>query len=134
MATRDGRELVLIAERDKHVRELQEFFLTRAGFACEFVDDGEQAFDVARRLQPRAIVCEILLPKLDGLTLCRRLKADSATRAIPVIVFSILSAGVRANEAGADAFLRKPIVEATFLATVLGTAAAKHLVLMEQKK
>jgi CheY-like chemotaxis protein len=131
---RDDRELVLIAERDRHVRELQEFFLTRAGFAVEFADDGEAALDAARRLVPRALVCEILLPKLDGLTLCRRLKADPATRGVAVIVFSILSAGTRANEAGADAFLRKPIIESTFLATVRSTAAAKHLLLMEQNE
>ena len=134
MAVRDDRELILIADRDRHVRELQEHFLTRAGFAVEFADDGEMALDAARRLIPRAVVCEILLPKLDGLTLCRRLKGDPLTRGIPVIVFSILSAGVRANEAGADAFLRKPLVEATFLATVTGTTAAMHLMLMEQQK
>ena len=131
---RDNREMVLIAERDKHVRELQEFFLTRAGYAVEFADDGEMALDAARRLKPRTVVCEILLPKMDGLTLCRRLKADPATRQCAVIVFSILSAGTRAHEAGADAFLRKPIIESTFLATIRGTEAAKHLVLMEQQK
>jgi CheY-like chemotaxis protein len=130
---RDNRELVLIAERDRHVRELQEYFLTRAGFAIEFADDGEMALDAARRLAPRALVCEILLPKLDGLTLCRRIKADPQTHGIAVIVFSILSAGTRANEAGADAFLRKPIIESTFLDTVRNTAPGKHLALMEQK-
>ena len=134
MSVRDNREVVLVAERDRHVRELQEFFLTRAGFAVEFADDGEMALDAARRIIPRVIVCEILLPKLDGLTLCRRLKADPMTNSIPVIVFSILSAGIRAHEAGADAFLRKPIIESTFLAAIRSTGAAKHLVLMEQKK
>jgi len=134
MASRDDREVILIAERDRHVRELQEFFLTRAGFAVEFADDGEMALDAARRLIPRAVVCEILLPKMDGLALCRRLKGDASTRGIAVIVFSILSAGTRAHEAGADAFLRKPIIESTFLATIRETAAAKHLTLMEHQK
>jgi CheY-like chemotaxis protein len=133
MSTRDDRALVLIAERDRHVRELQEHFLTKAGFAVEFADDGEMALDAARRSSPKVIVCEILLPKLDGLTLCRRLKADPSTNGIAVIVFSILSAGTRAHEAGADAFLRKPIIESTFLSTIRATGAAKHLVLMEQK-
>jgi CheY-like chemotaxis protein len=134
MGTRDDREVILIAERDRHVRELQEFYLTRAGFALEFVDDGELALDAARRLMPRAVVCEILLPKVDGLTLCRRLKGDPATNSIAVIVFSILAAGIRAHEAGADAFLRKPIIESTFLATIRDTVAAKHLTLMERQK
>jgi DNA-binding response OmpR family regulator len=134
MASRDNREVILIAERDRHVRELQEFFLTKAGFAVEFAEDGEMALDTARRLMPRAVVCEILLPKLDGLTLCRRLKADPSTNGIAVIVFSILSAGIRAHEAGADAFLRKPIIESTFLATIRDTAAGKHLTLMEHQK
>lgn len=125
MTGHDYREIVLVAERDRQVRELQEHFLTRAGFAVEFVDDGEAALDAVRRLHPKVVVCEILLPKLDGLTLCRQLKADPATRDVRVVVFSILSAGTRANEAGADAFLRKPIIESTFLATIHEAAAAK---------
>ena len=113
-----GTGLILIAERDQQVRKLQEYFLAEAGFDVEFVDDGEAALERAGTLRPALLVTEILLPKLDGLSLCRRLQDDPGTSDIPVLVFSILAAGVRAGEAGASAFLRKPLVDSTFVAAV----------------
>lgn len=60
---------------------------------------------------PRIVVTEILVPRLDGLSLCRALKSDPKTRSILVLVFSHLHAEDRAKEAGADAFMIKPIDE-----------------------
>jgi CheY-like chemotaxis protein len=119
------RSLVLIAERDPNVRELQRHFLELAGYVVEFADDGEGALERAQALRPAALVTEILIPKLDGLTLCRRLREDPATRDIPVIVFSILAAAARATDAGAQAFVRKPFIETTFLAALEDVLAAQ---------
>jgi CheY-like chemotaxis protein len=119
------RPVVLIAEPDRTVRELQAFFLASAGFESEFVDDGETAFERARTLLPALVVTEILIPKVDGLALCRRLQDDPLTRKIPVIVFSILRAEVRAGEAGAKAFLRKPLVDTIFIAAIQQLIAAQ---------
>jgi DNA-binding response OmpR family regulator len=109
---------VLIVERDRNVRDLQSHALRAAGFEVSFVEDGEVALADATSQPTALVVTEILIPKLDGLTLCRRLRADHATCAVPVLVFSILSAAARAEEAGASAFLRKPFIESTFIATV----------------
>ena len=117
--------VILIAERDQSVRGLQEYFLGRAGFAVEFADDGEAALERARAERPALVVTEILIPRLDGLALCRRLGEDPLTREIPVVVFSILAAAGRAGEAGAKAFLRKPLVESIFVATVQELIAAR---------
>lgn len=117
--------MLLIAERDQTVRELQQHFLGDAGFTVEFVDDGQAALERAQQTLPALIVTEILLPKIDGLALCRRLKEHPLTRDIPVVVFSILSAAARASEAGANAFLRKPLVESTFVAAVQELIAAQ---------
>ena len=122
---------ILIAERDQNVRELQGYFLGRAGFAVEFADDGEAALARARLDPPALVVTEILIPKLDGLALCRRLREDPLTRDIPVIVFSILAAAGRADEAGANAFLRKPLVESIFVAAVQELVAAHPTGMME---
>jgi CheY-like chemotaxis protein len=121
---------ILIVERDLHVRNLQAHFLSRAGFTVEFSDDGLAALDRARVMNPSLVVTEIMVPKLDGLTLCARLAGDPLTAHIPVVVFSILSAGVRATEAGAKAFVRKPLVESSFLSTIEDVIAAHSL---EQK-
>lgn len=117
--------VLLIAERDPSVRELQRHFLEKAGFTLDFADDGEAALERAREARPSLIVTEILIPRLDGLALCRRLKDDPVTRDIPVIVFSILAAAARAEEAGASAFLRKPFVETAFLGKVRELIAAQ---------
>lgn len=125
--------VVLIAERDQTVRELQEYFLGTAGFTVEFADDGEAALQRAREIRPAVVVTEILIPKLDGLALCRRLGEDPATRHIPVVVFSILAAATRAAEAGAKAFLRKPLVESVFVAAVQELVAAQPTATMEEQ-
>ena len=106
MADQTHRGAILIAERDENVRQLQRYFLERAGFTVSFCDDGVAALDAARSTHPVLVVTEILIPKLDGLTLCRQLRADAATRHIPVVVFSILAAAARAADAGASAYLR----------------------------
>jgi CheY-like chemotaxis protein len=120
MQTDDERPVILIAERDRNVRELQQIFLNNAGFAVEFADDGQRALDRVRLAAPALLITEILIPGIDGLTLCRLVRNDSAVGDVPVIVFSILSAAARANDAGAAAFLRKPLVESTFLAAING--------------
>lgn len=121
----DRKLLVLVVERDPHVRELEAHFLERAGYSIEFAADGETALQHARERRPEVIITEILVPKLDGLALCRRIKGDPATRDISVLVFSILAASVRAREAGADAFLNKPLAEHKLVATVERLLAAR---------
>ena len=113
-----GKVLILVVERDPHIRELEAHFLNEAGFAVEFATDGRAALERARTLLPDIIISEILVPKLDGLALCRELKADTHTRGITVLIFSILAASSRATEAGADAFLMKPLAENRLVSTV----------------
>jgi CheY-like chemotaxis protein len=128
-----ARPVILIAERDAVVRELQSLFLERAGYAVEFADDGEIALERAVALGPSLLITEILVPKVDGLALCRLVRAHPALTDQPVLVFSILAAAMRAHEAGATAFLRKPLIESTFIAEVARAIATRVPSLMEQK-
>lgn len=121
----EGGALILVVERDPHVRELEAFFLKEAGFAVEFADDGAMALERARKLRPHLVITEILVPRLDGLALCRQLKADPETQGIIVLIFSILTASARAREAGADAFLRKPLAEQRLVETVRQLMASR---------
>ena len=105
------RALILVVERNPAVQRLERFFLEQAGYTVEFASDGVLALARAQELLPKIVVTEILVPRLDGLSLCRALKADPRTRSIVVLVFSHLHAEVRALEAGADAFIVKPIDE-----------------------
>jgi DNA-binding response OmpR family regulator len=122
------RAIILVVERDPHVRDLEAYFLHEAGFVVEFATDGPAALALARRLVPDIVITEILVPKMDGLALCRTLKGDAATAHVRVLVFSILAAAARAREAGADAFLMKPLAEKRLVDTVrelVGRGATK---------
>ena len=117
-ASPGGRAIILVVERDPHIRELESYFLNEAGFAVEFAADGAAALDRARDLRPDIIITEVLVPKMDGLALCRAVKLDPALRHTVVLVFSILSVQSRAGEAGADEFLMKPLAEKRLVDTV----------------
>jgi CheY-like chemotaxis protein len=114
-----GRQaLILVVERNPAVQRLEKYFLEHAGFQVEFANDGKAALERAHLLKPRIIVTEILVPKLDGLSLCRAIKSDPKTRGTLVLVFSHLHAEDRAREAEADAFLMKPLNEELLIETV----------------
>lgn len=112
------RALILVVERDPHIRELEAYFLEKAGFDVQFAADGEEALARTEELSPSIVITEILVPRLDGLALCRRLKHSPATDGIRVLIFSVLAASIRAREAGADAFLLKPLAERELVSTV----------------
>lgn len=112
------RAIILAVERDPHIRELEAYFLNEAGYMVEFTEDGITALERARLLRPDIVITEVLVPRMDGLALCRRLKEDPQTRGIMVLIFSILAAGARAREAGAEAFLLKPLTPNRLVDTV----------------
>lgn len=122
----ESSALVLVVERDPHVRDLEAFFLNEAGFSVQFAEDGLAALEIARSAIPSIIVTEILVPKLDGLALCRAVKNDPELQHIAVLVFSILAASGRAREAGADAFLMKPLAERRLVDTVRDLLAQRQ--------
>ena len=113
-------------ERDPHVRELESFFLNEAGFSVDFATDGLAALERARAIRPDIIITEVLVPKLDGLALCRIVKNDPELRHIVMLIFSILAVQSRASEAGADAFLMKPLAEKCMVDTVRQLLAARR--------
>lgn len=120
-----GRALILVMEQDPHFTKLERYFLEEAGFEVEFASDGIQGLEKARTLLPDIILTEILLPRMDGLNVCRAIKTDPRTRHIPVLVISILAADQRAQEAGADACLRKPLNDAMLLQSVTDLLARR---------
>jgi two-component system response regulator RpaA len=120
--------LILVVERNPIVQRLERFFLEQAGFTVEFTEDGLAALARTQQLRPRIVVTEILVPKLDGLSLCRRIKSDADTKDILVMIFSHLQADDRAVEAGADAFLAKPLNEELLIATLEKLLTLKNTV------
>jgi two-component system response regulator MprA len=125
---------ILVVERDPHVRTLAAQFLVEAGHRVELSSDGQDALAQVRTLDPDLVMCEILVPKLDGLALCRQLKASAETRHILVLVVSILAAGARATDAGADGFLLKPLAQHRLIAMVQGLIEKRSAVRPQQER
>ena len=120
------RALILVVERNPVVQRLERYFLEQAGYTVEFASDGRAALERARELRPRIVVTEIMVPVLDGLSLCRNLKSEPETRHARVLIFSHLHAEDRALEVGADAFLLKPFSEEVLIETVEKLVAAQE--------
>jgi CheY-like chemotaxis protein len=104
-----GAILILVAEKDPITAELEQYFLNQEGYDVHVILDGRKAVDTAESVCPDLIILDVILPGMSGLQVCEALKANPATRTIPVLVFSVLDVRDRAIEAGADAFLLKPV-------------------------
>lgn len=113
----DDAPRVLVADADPFARDAIQRAL---GDKYEVIlcGDGETALTEARRQPPDLIILDLLLPKLDGVQLLRKLKNDPLTAEVPVLVFTSLLAEELSQTAGADAFLSKPLRRSTFLAKV----------------
>ncbi len=116
--SQDRSALILVVERNPMVQRLERFFLEQAGYSVDFTSDGLAALARVQELRPAILVTEILVPKLDGLSLCRRIKSEPETKNMLVLIFSHLQAEDRAHEAGADAFLLKPLNEELLIESV----------------
>jgi len=108
-APQKSAPVVMIADADPDIRELAGHFLSQAGYEVEYALDGYEALDRSRKTPPAVLLVDIIIPRLDGLALCRLLKSDPVTEKVRIVIFSILASQERAQKAGADAFLSKPL-------------------------
>ena len=104
-----GRPVAVVVEREGQARDLEAHFLQDSGFQVEVASDGATGWEKVRQLHPDLVLSEVLVPKLDGLALCRQIKSSPDTQGIPVLIVSMLAATSRSRDAGADGFLLKPI-------------------------
>lgn len=108
----DGREpLVLLVDDNDAVREACGLFCARSGFRVAHAADAPEALELARRLQPEAIVLDLVLPTMPGWEVARQLRADRRTSHIPILATSGLTAPEaerKARAAGATQFMAKP--------------------------
>jgi signal transduction histidine kinase/CheY-like chemotaxis protein len=112
------RPLILVVEDNRSSVDLLEVMLGDEGFAVAVAHDGENGLEMAGRLQPAAIVLDVLLPGFDGWEFLSRAKADPTLAAIPVIVVSILHERMKGLALGAADYLVKPVNRDDLLATL----------------
>lgn len=116
-----NRETVLVVEDEGDILDLITVNLTREGFHVLGAGTGEEGLALARGEAPDLLVLDLMLPGMDGLQVCRELRADPRTRALPVLILTARGeeADVVAGlETGADDYMTKPFSPQVLVARV----------------
>ena len=106
-----SKETILIVEDDEDILQLLEFNFESAGFEVSTSMDGREGLAMAKRLRPDMVLLDLMLPGMDGFDICKELKRDAETSAIPVIMLTARSEEVDrivGLELGADDYVVKP--------------------------
>src|SRR5882672_1509003 len=112
---------VLVVEDEPDIRRLIVLHLERDGFRCRTASNGPEALREARAVVPDLVVLDLMLPELDGLEVCRQLRRDVATAAVPIIMLTAKSDEVDrvvGLEIGADDYVAKPFSPKELVARV----------------
>lgn len=112
---------VMIVDDEATVRRLVQLNLERAGYRVSSAVDGFDALDRIQADRPDLVFLDITMPRLDGIELLRRLKANPDTQAIPVVMLTAKAQDqdhFEAERAGADRYLHKPFHPLDLLRTV----------------
>ena len=110
---------ILVVDDEVAILLMLEELLTDAGYAVLTARDGREALARLGEVRPDLIVCDVMMPRLDGRQLCRVIHADPVSHGVPVV---LMSAGYQRVEASAEApyaaFVRKPFQVPALLATI----------------
>lgn len=112
---------ILIAEDEPSILESLDFILRRAGWTISAVTDGEAALEAVRRLRPRVLVLDVMLPKRSGFEVLKQVRADAATADLPVLILTAKGQQQDrrvAEDLKADAFVTKPYANAEVVGMV----------------
>ena len=119
-----ARERVLVVDDERDILELIRYNLEREGYAVDTVKSGEEALLLSSRITPALVILDLMLPGLDGLEVCRRLKRNDATKSIPVLMLTAKTEDsdiVTGLEMGADDYITKPFSPKVLVARVRAT-------------
>jgi two-component system cell cycle response regulator len=112
---------ILIAEDSLTQAERLRYFLEKNGYAVRSARNGQEALELVAERRPAVVVSDIVMPEIDGYELCRRLRQDIVTAAIPVILLTALSEStdvINGLASGATDFLGKPYNEQSLVARI----------------
>ena len=103
---------ILVVDDEDDILDLLQYNLEREGFEVYLARDGVEALQRAEAAEPDVIVLDIMMPTMDGLEVCRRLREDAHLRHIPILMLTALGGEedhVKGLDVGADIYLSKPI-------------------------
>jgi len=121
---------VLLIEDDPQAVGILEPILISKGFSVAVARDGMEGLEKVKIISPDILLCDVHMPRMDGMEVCRRLKGDPATRLIPIIMLTALSdleKKLEALEAGADDFINKPYNSLELITRLKSLLRVKYL-------
>jgi class 3 adenylate cyclase len=121
---------ILIVDDNETNRDILMSRLTPHGYELCQAADGEDALKAARELLPDLILLDVMMPKIDGIEVCRQLKADAALPFMPIVLVTARADSkdvVQGLEAGADEYLTKPVDQTALVARVKSVLRQKQL-------
>ena len=120
---------VLVVDDSAAIRELIAVNLELEGYDVRRAADGQEALDVAVQWRPDVVTLDVVMPRLDGMETCARLRADPVTAGVAVVMVTGRAQAAdreRGEAAGVDAYLTKPFEPAELVATVARLATTGH--------
>jgi two-component system alkaline phosphatase synthesis response regulator PhoP len=115
------RKNILVVEDEKDIIEVLRYYLEKDNYRVHVAEDGFTALEIAEKVVPNLIILDLMLPRLDGTEVCKRLKADERLRDIPIIMLTAKAEEadkVRGLETGADDYVTKPFSAKELMARV----------------
>jgi len=125
-----GADRILVIDDDSLVLKLVETSLQRGGYDVLLASDGEEGLETTRCEHPDLIISDIMMPKLSGFEVCKKLKDDPATSNIMILMVTALNELgdiERGVESGTDDFLSKPVNRLELLTRVKSLLKLRHL-------
>jgi adenylate cyclase len=122
--------LILVVDDDKAAVDILRTRLSAQGYTVVSATDGEAGLQAVREHRPDLVLLDVNMPRLDGLEVCRRLKADDTLSFVPVILVTALADSrdmVAGLDAGADEYITKPVDGAALMARVRSMLRMKEL-------
>jgi two-component system, OmpR family, alkaline phosphatase synthesis response regulator PhoP len=120
---------ILVVDDEHNIRQILDFSLDAEGFQVIGAADGEEAFETAVAQAPDLVILDVMMPRGDGIEVCRRLKEDPRTKAVPVILLTACAARgdrERGLAAGADDYIIKPFSPQKVVDRVFALLGVRH--------
>jgi len=116
-----AKPLIIVVEDEPDIREIMLYNLRREGYEAEGFESGPEGLEAIRAKQPNLVILDLMLPGMDGLTVCQQVRAEAAIKATPIIIVSakeeesdvVIGLGL-----GADDYVPKPFSPRELLARV----------------
>jgi two-component system, OmpR family, alkaline phosphatase synthesis response regulator PhoP len=115
------RKNILVVEDEKDIVEVLRYYLEKDNYRVHVAEDGFTALEIAEKVVPNLVILDLMLPRLDGTEVCKRLKADERLRDIPIIMLTAKAEEadkVKGLETGADDYVTKPFSAKELMARV----------------